>query len=127
MSYIGFISGFEEFYPGNFSFNLNPAEWIETGKSGNPGKLSAELDRLPDEAYIYTASEFPLSFQAIDETRFHLIDPANLKEGSNLKEVTPEEFKEYLNQSAKSKPPLFRILVKDGFVQKMKEQYLPPE
>lgn len=125
--YIGFVSGFEEFHPGNFSLDLNPAEWIEAGKSGKPKKLSADLDHLPDGAYIYTASEYPLSLQVIEETRIYLIDPMNAKDGLNLKEVTPEEFKDYLNKTASSKFPLFRILTKDGYVQEMEEQYLPPE
>lgn len=124
--YIGFVSAFEEFYPGNFSLDLNPAEWIETGKSGKPRKLSADLDHLPDEAYIYTASEHPLSFQAINDTRIYLVDPMNPKDSLNLKEVTPAEFKDYLKK-ANPKPPLFRILTKDGYVQEMEEQYLPFE
>ncbi len=51
----------------------------------------------------------------------------NPKDGLNLKEVTPEEFKDYLKKTANSKPPLSRILTKDGYVQEMEEQYLPPE
>jgi beta-lactamase regulating signal transducer with metallopeptidase domain len=125
--YIGFVSEFEEFSPGNFSFNVNPTEWIEVGKSGKPKKLSADLDHLPDGAFIDTPSEYPLSLQATDETRIYLIDPVNPKDGLNLKEITPAEFKDYLTMNVNSKPSLFRILTKDGYVQEMKEQYLPSE
>lgn len=125
--YFGFVSEFEEFYHGNFSLQLNPAEWIETGKSGKPRKVSTDQDRLPDGACIYTPSKYPLSFQAIDATRIYLIDSTNPNGGSNLKKVTPEEFKDYLIKTSDSKSSLFRILTKDGYVQEIEEQYLPPE
>ena len=96
--YIGFVSEFEEFYPGNYSLDLNPAEY-----------------------------KYPLSLQVIEETRIYLIDPLNPKDGLNLKEVTPEEFKDYLNKTASSKPPLFRIMTKDGYVQEVEEQYTTSE
>ncbi len=95
--YIGFVSEFEEFYPGNYSFNF----------------------------YREESGEYPLSFQAIDEIRIYLTDSESPKDGLNYKEVTPAEFNDYLTKTSNSKLPLFQILTKDGYVQEIEEQYLP--
>jgi beta-lactamase regulating signal transducer with metallopeptidase domain len=121
-SYIGFIvSELDRYKPGYFSFSLDPVEWLTLDDAERLKQLNIDPGTLPDGFYIYNPNTYPQFFQGTDETRFRIIDP---EKGVSHKDVTMEEFTDYLKGFTESAPP-FRIVTKDGYVQSIEEQYVP--
>lgn len=112
--YIGFISEFKDGKPYIFSFDLNSIELV-----GFPDAVSVQKQE---------PNRYLQFFQGTDSTRFLLLDPAGPvgpKDGIRFREATKEEFKAYLEKASDSKPPLFNVLAKGGFVQEIREQLRP--
>lgn len=120
--YLGFIDNFTtDEYPKPY-FHLYPVEWLTYDDGERLEELGVNPDEdMPNGFYIHQTHEYPLYFQATEDTRYNIIDWG---EEISHKPVTAEEFEGHLKLYSGFTPP-FHIVTKDGYVQEITEQYVP--
>ncbi|MGI5892632.1 MAG: hypothetical protein ACOX7H_07915, partial [Bacillota bacterium] len=116
--FIGYIS---EFNPQNSLFHLDKIEWLTEKDVKRLKELKIDPQKLDNGYYIYNKDTYPLTFEVGEKTQYYLLDWG--KEITH-KAVTQKEFISYLEQHKGSLPP-FHVTTKDGYVQQIREQYLP--
>jgi hypothetical protein len=117
-SYIGYISDFQT---DAMYFHLDLIEWLTDEKDADRLRaLGISPETLSNGFYIYNPASYPLWFGVSAQTRYEILNPG----ASEHREVGMEEFAAHLAQFPESAPP-FHVVTKDGYVQRITEQYVP--
>ncbi|MEQ6388015.1 M56 family metallopeptidase [Bacillaceae bacterium S4-13-58] len=129
LTYIGYISGFEE--SDGTKFTLDPIEWITLEDTDRINELEIEEFDMPNGYYIYNPEIDEIEFEVDKNVEYRFIDWGNNFASSdedrlNYSTKDKEEFIEYLNTyTDKAAKIPFWISIKDGAVQIIEEQYIP--
>lgn len=116
--FIGFISNFNL---DSISFHLDKIEWLTHEDTERLAELNIDTYDMPNGFYIYNPENYPMHCMVTDQTQYNII---NWEAGANHKSVTKEEFIEHFKIYSDFIPPS-RIIIKDGYVQSITEQYVP--
>lgn len=119
--FIGYISDFEIEKYSKPSFHLDQIEWLTEDDSKRLNELNINLDDLPNGYYIYNPNNYPMFCQVTNETQYYII---NWGEEITHKSVSMKEFFKNLKHYSDFTPP-FQVVMKDGYVQSITEQYIP--
>lgn len=129
LTYIGYISGFEE--SDGTKLTLDPIEWITLEDTDRINELEIEEFDMPNGYYIYNPEIDEIEFQVDKNAEYRFIDWGNNFASSDedrfhYSTKDKEEFIDYLNTyTDKAAKVPFWISIKDGDVQIIEEQYVP--
>ena len=102
-------------------FHLDKVEFLTQEDEGRAAELNIDINiDMPSGFYIYNEDTYPISLEVTDDTEYLILDWNQL---SNHKSITKKEFIEH-NESL-SYSPLYHVYTKDGYVTRIKEQYIP--
>lgn len=105
-------------------FHLDTVEFLTQEDEERAAELDLDVNYdMPSGFYIYNPEEYPLAFEVFDGTEYLLLKTDEFGVSSDHKSVTKDDFVEY-NDSL-SYNPLYHVDTKDGYVIRLKEQYIP--
>lgn len=118
--FIGFISNFKN--SDKPYFHLDQIEWLTLDDTGRLEELNIDpAQDMPNGFYIHNPHQDSTYCEVTKQTQYYII---NWGENVTHRSVTKEEFIRHLEQYQDFVPP-FRIITKDGYVQSIREQYVP--
>jgi beta-lactamase regulating signal transducer with metallopeptidase domain len=118
--YIGFISNFKD--GDKPYFHLDQIEWLTLDDTRRLAELNIDPDKdMPNGFYIHNPHQDSKYCEVTGQTKYYII---NWVGDAAHKSVAKEEFIKHLAQYQDFMPP-FRIVTKGGFVQSIREQYVP--
>lgn len=102
---------------------MDTVEWLTLDDTERLKELNIDPDKdMPNGFYIHNPDSNLMFFQTAEDARYNII---NWSESTTHKSVSLEEFKDYLERYNLDFAPLFRVVIKDGYVQSITEQYVP--
>ncbi|MEK4064643.1 MULTISPECIES: M56 family metallopeptidase [unclassified Paenibacillus] len=103
------------------SFDFDNVEWLTLEDSARFKDLNITEENLPGGFYILNKYTITDLMKVTAETKYSILDQENW---GSYKDVTKQEFIEFLNQYSDNSP-LCKVTYKDDFVTGISEVYLP--